>query len=138
MESVEQPQQYPCDIDLDLDISLSTYDGPLYNLHKLAIQYTYDGDQIYTVSQQAITPVIHRMTEYSLVELSIWADVLRYTVQQELGRRSLGEAADQAASHFFKVGKPLGTYDREHGGRSTRVPTPVDPELFADLDDLEL
>lgn len=135
-------EQHPCDIDLDLDldIPLSTYDQPLYNLHQLALQYTYDGDieKVYAVSKQAITPVIRRLAIPGLLELSLWVDVLRYTVQQEIDRRGIGDAADQLAARFFKKGQPLGTYDREHGGRQTKTATPVDLELFADLDDLEL
>ena len=124
------------DLDLDLDIQSPTYDGPLYSLHKAALQYTYDDpEQIYTVSGDAITPIIHRMHAADLIQLSIQADILRYVVQQELGRRgsSICQQADTAASRYFQVGK-LGdmTFD------SSYKKVEVSQSFLDDLGDLEL
>jgi hypothetical protein len=127
--------EHPLDIDLDLDISVETYTGPLYELHQLSVQYTYnDPETIYTVGDRAAVAVIRRLKEPDLINLSVQMDIIRYAIQQEIGRRNLGAEADKVASRYFNVGKLQGTYEREN--QIKRVA--VDPELFSDLDDLEL
>ena len=124
------------DLDLDLNIQSPDYNGPLYSLHQAALQYTYDDpEQIYTVSGDAITPVIRRMHDADLIQLSIQADILRYVVQQELGRRgaAICQQADAAASRYFQVGR-LGdmTFD------SSYKKVEVSQSFLDDLGDLEL
>ena len=141
MEPTNETTKEVFDLDLDLNIQSPDYGGPLYSLHQAALQYTYDDERIsapekiYTVSGDAITPVIRRMHDADLIQLSIQADILRYVVQQELGRRgaAICQQADTAASRYFQVGK-LGdmTFD------SSYKKVEVSQSFLDDLGDLEL
>jgi hypothetical protein len=144
MISNPNDQQNLLDLLIDPDETLASisgldrpaYDNPIYSVNKhkiISLTYTYDNpDEQYTVSGPAIPPVVRRLTGPALIQLHIEAEILRYAVQQEIGRRGSDfcKEVDQAASRYFQVGKQIQPGKDELANYHK-------PVTEADLDDVE-